>query len=269
MQTISSQDGTRLAYDVYGSGPPLIYVTGATCFRSFPPIVSDAKALAKAFTVYNYDRRGRGDSTDTLPYSLERELEDLLALIEVAGGKAHVYGHSSGAVLALEAALHYPAKLDQVFLYDPAYVHDATEKAEYASLRAKIETMLAHGQHARAITSFLQGIGMPKIVGWLMRFMPGWKTMVALAPTLAYDLSLTADLPPFERASQCKIPVHVMAGAKSPAGIRSLSQALAAQIPNASYDQLVGQGHMVNTKHLLPLFMRYLTTAAAVGSPSA
>ncbi len=262
MKTIDSQDGTRLAYDVYGSGPPLVYVTGATCFRSFMPIVSDAKTLAKAFTVYSYDRRGRGDSTDTLPYSISREIEDLMAIIAVAGGKASVYGHSSGAVLALEAAIQQPQHIDQVILYDPAYVHDPVEKAAYATLRTNIEALIAKGHNARAITTFLAGIGMPKVVGWFMRLMPGWKTMVALAPTLAYDIALTADLPPFERAALCKVPVHVMAGAKSPAGIRSLSQALAKQIPNATYDQFAGQGHMVDAKRLLPLFVRYLQPAA-------
>lgn len=101
MRTTTSRDGTVLAYDVYGSGPALIYITGAICFRSFMPIVQDAKAFAKEFTVYNYDRRGRGDSGNTLPWSVAGEVEDIEALIDAAGGKAYLYGHSSGAVLAL------------------------------------------------------------------------------------------------------------------------------------------------------------------------
>src|SRR5687767_14966693 len=114
MQTIQSKDGTTLAYDVYGSGPALIYITGASCFRNFMPVVQDAKAFAHEFTVYNYDRRGRGDSTDTQPYAIEREVEDIEALIDAAGGKASLYGHSSGAVLALEAALRLGDKIDKV-----------------------------------------------------------------------------------------------------------------------------------------------------------
>lgn len=114
MKTIQSKDGTTLAYDIYGSGPALIYITGASCFRSFMPIVQDAKAFAKEFTVYNYDRRGRGDSTDTQPYAIEREVEDIEALIDAAGGKASLYGHSSGAVLALEAAFRLGNKVDKV-----------------------------------------------------------------------------------------------------------------------------------------------------------
>ena len=113
MKTTKSKDGTTLAYDVYGSGPALIYITGASCFRSFIPIVQDAKAFASEFTVYNYDRRGRGDSGNTLPYSLEREVEDIEAMIDAAGGKAYLYGHSSGAVLALEAAMRLGDKVQK------------------------------------------------------------------------------------------------------------------------------------------------------------
>lgn len=113
MGTVESRDGTTLAYDIYGSGPALIYITGASCYRSFFPVVQDAKAFAKQFTVYNYDRRGRGDSTDTQPYAIDREVEDIEALIDAAGGRASLYGHSSGAVLALEAALLLGEKIDK------------------------------------------------------------------------------------------------------------------------------------------------------------
>lgn len=268
MQTLRSQDGTTLAYDVYGSGPPLIYITGATCFRKFLPIVKDAKALAQTFTVYSYDRRGRGDSSDTQPYSMLRELEDLLALIDRAGGKAHIYGHSSGAVLALEAALQFPQFVNHVVLYDPAYVHDLAEQAEYMLLQKQIESLLASGEHSQAITSFLSGIGMPTIGAWLMRLMPGWKTMVKLAPTLAYDLELTADLPPIERAAQCNVPIHVLVGAKSPVGIRKVGQALAAAIPNATFDQLAGKGHMIDGADLLPFFKNYLSKQESTFVPT-
>ncbi len=104
MKTTRSKDGTTIAYDVYGRGPALIYITRASCFRSFKPIVRDVKAFAKEFTVYNYDRRGRGDSGNTLPWTVEREVEDI-------DGRAYVYGHSSGAVLALEAALRLATTL--------------------------------------------------------------------------------------------------------------------------------------------------------------
>src|SRR5687768_2726917 len=109
----TSKDGTRLAYEVQGAGPALIYITGATCFRAFFPIRQDVKVFAKSFTVYSYDRRGRGDSGDNSvgqPWSVEREVEDVEALIDAAGGQAILYGHSSGAVLALETASRLPSK---------------------------------------------------------------------------------------------------------------------------------------------------------------
>jgi pimeloyl-ACP methyl ester carboxylesterase len=116
MKTTRSKDGTKLAYDVYGSGPALIYITGASSFRSFKPIMQDVKVLAKEFTVYNYDRHGRGDSRSTLSYSLEREVEDIEVMIDAAGGKAYLYGHSSGAVLALEAAMRLSDKVQKVVM---------------------------------------------------------------------------------------------------------------------------------------------------------
>jgi pimeloyl-ACP methyl ester carboxylesterase len=257
MQTVQSKDGTTLAYDVYGSGQALIYITGASGFRSFMPIVQDAKAFAKAFTVYNYDRRGRGDSTDTQPYAIEREVEDIEALIDSAGGRANLYGHSSGAVLALEAALRLGDKVEKVVLYDPSYVRDEAEKFEYNRLSQKVHHLLQNGKNAQAMTTFLKGIGMPKVFVYLLRFMPGWKTMVALAPTLAYDIALTCDLPPVDRARQIRVPVQVIVGEKSPAGIHDVAQQLTTAIPGATFIELAGQDHMVGTKALLPVLIAF------------
>ncbi|WP_238815321.1 alpha/beta fold hydrolase [Nocardia brasiliensis] len=122
MKTAVSADGTRLAYDVVGAGPTLVYVTGAICFRKFRPVAADVKAMAKEFTVYTYDRRGRGDSTDTAPYDVQREVDDIETIIDAAGGSAFVYGHSSGAVLTLEAALRLPHKIDRAVVYDASYM---------------------------------------------------------------------------------------------------------------------------------------------------
>ena len=258
MKTIQSKDGTTLAYDVYGSGPALIYITGASCFRSFMPIVQDAKAFAKEFTVYNYDRRGRGDSTDTQPYAIEREVEDIEALIDAAGGKASLYGHSSGAVLALEAALRFGDRVDKVVMYDPSYVNDEAEKSEYNNLSQQVHKLLQDGKNAQAMLTFLKGIGMPKVFVYLVRLMPGWKTMAARAPTLAYDIALTRDLPPVDRASRVTAPVRVLVGEKSPAGIHDVASQLAKAIPGATYIQLAGQDHMVSAKAVLPVLVSFL-----------
>jgi pimeloyl-ACP methyl ester carboxylesterase len=258
MKTVQSKDGTTLAYDVYGSGPALIYITGASCFRSFMPIVQDAKAFAKDFTVYNYDRRGRGDSTDTQPYAIEREVEDIEALIDAAGGRASLYGHSSGAVLALEAALRLGDKIDKIVMYDASYVHDEAEKSQYSTLSQKVHALLQSGKNARAMTTFLAGIGMPKVFVYLVRLMPGWKTMAALAPTLAYDIALTRNLPPLGRAAQVTVPVQVIVGEKSPAGIHDVARQLTKAIPGATFIQLAGQDHMVSAKALLPVLASFL-----------
>lgn len=262
MKTAHSKDGTPIAYDVYGSGPALIYITGASCFRTFMPIVQDAKTFAEQFTVYCYDRRGRGDSGNTLPYAVEREVEDIEALIDAAGGKASLYGHSSGAVLALEAGLHCPDKIDKLVLYDPSYVHDETERVEYDQLRQEVEGLLQHGKNAKAMTSFLKRIGMPSLFVYLLRLMPGWKTMKALAPTLLYDIELTRELAPFERAAQLQLPALVAVGEKSPAGVRTVGQQLSGAIPNASFLQVSGQDHMPSAKIVLQMLTRFLKQAA-------
>jgi pimeloyl-ACP methyl ester carboxylesterase len=258
MQTTQSKDGTTLAYDVYGSGPALIYITGASCFRNFMPVLQDAKAFAAAFTVYNYDRRGRGDSTDTQPYSIEHEVEDIEALIDAAGGKASLYGHSSGAVLALEAALRLGDKVDKVVMYDVSYAHDASEQSSYNKLSQQVHKLLQDGKNGQAMTTFLKGIGMPKVFVTLLRFMPGWKSMAALAPTLAYDIALTRDLPPVDRAAQVRVPVRVMVGEKSPAGLHDVARQLVRAIPGATFLQLKGQDHMASAKALLPALVNFL-----------
>lgn len=258
MRTVESRDGTTLVYDIYGSGPALIYITGASCFRSFFPIVQDAKAFAKQFTVYNYDRRGRGDSTDIQPYAIDREVEDIEALIDAAGGKASLYGHSSGAVLALEAALRLGEKVNKVVMYDPPYVHDEVERVQYGYLSQQVHELLQDGKNSEAMRTFLKGIGMPKLFVYLMRLMPGWKTMTRLAPTLAYDIALTRALPPLDRASHVTVPVQVVVGERSPARIQVVASQLAEAIPGGTLIRLPGQDHMVSAKSLLPVLANFL-----------
>jgi pimeloyl-ACP methyl ester carboxylesterase len=262
MNTVS-KDGTVLAYDTCGSGPALIYITGASCFRKFMPIVSDVKIFSKEFTVYNYDRRGRGDSGDTLPWSADREVEDIEAIIEAAGGKAFLYGHSSGAVLALEASMRLGDKVQKTVIYDASYVHDKKEKAEYVLLREKTRALLDAGKNAKAMKVFLQDIGMPKVFVSLLPLFPGWKTMKSLAPTLMYDISLTSDLPPVDRAKNVSTPTHVMVGSKSPAGLHDVANQLVAAIPGARMTTLTDQDHMVNAKVLLPHLVAFLKQGKA------
>lgn len=253
MRIATSKDGTELAYDVCGDGPALVYITGATCFRRFRPIVGDIRVFATRFTVYNYDRRGRGDSGDVQPYAIEREVDDIAAIIDAAGGRAILYGHSSGAALALEAAARMPDKIDRVVIYDAAYVHDEVERAAYAELAATVRTLLAEAKNARALKTFLRGIGMPSAFVALLPLFPGWTTMKALAPTLMYDIAITEARPPVERFERIQVPVNVVVGEKNPPGMHQVARELAAAIPHASYWVLSGQDHMVSAKTLLPV----------------
>lgn len=255
MDTVTSKDGTVIAYDVRGQGPVLIYVTGATCWRTFAPVVRDATAFAAAFTVVTPDRRGRGSSGDTAPWSLDREVEDIESLIDAHGGQAVVYGHSSGAVLALHAAHRLPHKVRAAVLYDAPWVSDDAERKSYARLSERVDVLLEANRPAAALRRFLLGIGMPRPFVLLAPLMPGWRTMLRLAPTLRYDLALTADLPPLELAAQVTVPVHVVVGGRSPVELHRVAASLAETVPGATHDTLKGQDHMVSASALLPLLL--------------
>jgi len=263
MKQVTSKDGTRIAYDVSGSGPALIYITGASCFRKFSPVLKAAKVFSKHFTVYNYDRRGRGDSSDTAPYTASKEVDDLEALIDACGGKALLYGHSSGAVLALEAALQLEDKVDRVIVYDPPYVHTESYKADYEALGKEVMAQLSQKNNKRAMKTFLSGIGMPKFFVWFLPLFPGWREMHTLAPTLAYDIELTKDFPPLNRFKEIKIPTFILVGSKSPESIRVVGEQIAKAIPGAAFEKVAGQDHMVNEKVLLSMFTRFFGTSKA------
>lgn len=254
MNKVISKDGTAIAYDIYGEGSVFIFITGASCFRNFMPVKADAKGFAKGFKVYNYDRRGRGDSADKGTYSIDRELEDIEALIDASGEKAILYGHSSGAVLALEAALKFPDKIKKLVIYDAAYVHAESEKPAYAELTANVKALILDGKNVKALRAFLIGIGMPKIFVYMLPLMPGWKTMVALAPTLLYDMELTKDLAPVARLSRIQVPTQIFYGEKSPASMKSTGGQIHAAISQSVLVEVKGQDHMATGKTLLPLF---------------
>lgn len=257
MKQVISKDQTVIAYDEVGNGKPLIYISGAICHRKFMPIVDDVKVFRSRFKVISYDRRGRGDSTDTRPYSPEKELADLEALLHQAGGKACLYGHSSGGILALEAALAMPEKIEKILIYDPAYLHREDEKPEYLELERRVRSLLRDAKHAKALKTFLVGIGMPRLFVHLLPLMPGWKKLKALAPTLEYDLELTKVTPPYERLSRISVPLKIVCGSKSPRSIREASKQIAQAIPHSQYESLEGQDHMVSAKRLLPVLVDF------------
>lgn len=257
-RTTSSADGTRLAYEIRGQGPPLVYVTGAICHRTFGPVRSGAKVLADAFRVLSFDRRGRGDSGSGGGWSLDREVEDIAAMIDALGGSALLYGHSSGAVLAMHAAHRLGDRVQRVVLYDASWAADDAEAASYAGLRAEVDDLLTGGHHRRALQRFLIGIGMPRAFAALLPLMPGWRRLRALAPTLRHDMDLTAHPPPLQVAAEVAAPVHVIVGERSPEELHRVARALADTIPGATHEVLSGQDHMVSAKVLLPSLVRAL-----------
>jgi pimeloyl-ACP methyl ester carboxylesterase len=252
MKTVTSKDGTSIAYTVTGTGPALIYIYGATCFKDFMPIKQDVKAFAQAFTVYNYDRRGRGQSDDTQPWTLQKEIDDIEAIADAAGGQVLLYGHSSGAVLALEAALALQGKVAKIAVYDASYIADVSEKPEYQTLEDTVQSHLKAGKNAKALRTFMQGIGMPAFLAALMPLFPGWQHMKRLAPTLIYDINLTKDVPPLQRLSTIPVPVLVLSGSKNPPVITNVHRMLAANIPGNTSEIIQGQDHLVSAKVLLP-----------------
>src|SRR5512142_2438936 len=146
MAKVTSKDGTQIAYDKKGQGPALILIDGALCYRGFGPMPGLAELLNPHFTVYTYDRRGRGESSNGKPYALDREIEDIDALIQAAGGTAYLYGISSGACLALEAALKLGSKVAKLAMYEPPYNADSGALEQWKQYRQQLDQALSEGR---------------------------------------------------------------------------------------------------------------------------
>ena len=261
MSTVTSRDGTRIAFERMGSGPSLILVDGALCSRAFGPMPKLAPLLAKTFRVYFYDRRGRGESADTRPYSKEREVEDLDALIGEAGGSAFVLGLSSGASLALEAAASGLA-IEKLAVYEPPYMVRPADSARHASAdhQGQLERLIAAGARGDAVKYFMRDmVGVPAFFVFLMRFMPGvWSKLEAAASTLPYDAAIMGNFSlPTQRLAAVRAPTLVMGGGKSEARLRAAVQAAAKAVPNAQLRTLKGQTHNVSPEALTPVVTEF------------
>jgi len=251
-ETVTSADGTTIAYERAGVGTPLILVGGAFSTRqSGYPLRA---ALESDFTVYVIDRRGRGDSTDVQPYAVEREVEDLAALIAVAGG-VNAYGHSSGAVLALEAASRGQA-IAKLAVYEPPYTFDPDhpEPAGDSGVQAALDA----GDRDGAVEAFMRLTGMDdQALAWA-RQAPFWSGMLEIAHTTAYDLALTADgRVPTERLASISAQTLVMDGGSSPVWAARAAEAVTAAIPGARRLTVEGQDHGVDTAVLAPLLLEF------------
>ncbi len=262
MNTVTSKDGTKIAYDKKGQGPALILVDGALCYRGFGPMPGLAELLAPDFTVYTYDRRGRGQSTNGKPYSIEREVEDIDALIQAAGGTAYVYGISSGACLALEAALRLGPKIAKLAMYEPPYNSDQGALEQWKTYRKQLDQALSEGRRGDAVVLFMKLVGTPDDAVSGMRNSPMWPMFEAVAPTLAADANDIGDnrAAPVDRAAKVSVPTLVMDGGANLAFMpfmhRSAS-ALAKAIPHAEQRTLEGQTHDVKADVIAPVLVEF------------
>jgi len=268
MQTITSADGTQIAYERCGSGPALILVGGAFSYRRFPKTVQLAELLANRFTVFNYDRRGRGDSSDAESYAVEREIEDLAAVIDAAGGRAFVWGWSSGAVLALRAsAAGLP--IERLALYEPPFVVDGSHRVPPADLGRRLDEYLAAGNRSAAVHLYMtEAMGAPGFFVRAMRLMPVWKQLKAVAHTLPYDWAVLGDAVsgrPLDGTlwGRVIVPALVMAGSKSPALLQDAARAITAALPAGELRILEGQSHNPSMKVQAPVIAEFLGATSA------
>ncbi|MFA6440210.1 MAG: alpha/beta hydrolase [Bacteriovoracaceae bacterium] len=261
MNTVISKDGTTIAYDKIGNGQPIILIDGALCYRSFGPMPKIAPLLAKHFTVFMYDRRGRGDSTDKKPYSVEREVEDIEALMNEAGGSAFLLGLSSGAGLAICAA-EKGLKIKKMALYEPPFVWDKNSGKPAVDHEAALKKILATGQRGKAVKYFMVTmVGAPAIAAFIMQLMPMWKKLKAVAHTLPYDSAIMGNWSvPEEKISSITIPTLIAGGGKSPATLRNPVELIAKLLPNGTLKVLEGQTHNVSADVLAPILVEYFST---------
>lgn len=254
--TVTSKDGTSIAFDRTGTGPGLILVGGALSERSaWVPV---AELLAPAFTVTAYDRRGRGDSGDTAPYAVEREIEDLEALIDDVGGTAFVHGQSSGAVLSLEAAARLGDKVQRLSLYEPPFIIDDSRTPPPEGFAEHIEELIAADSRGEAVEYWMiDVVGAPPEMVAQMKAAPMWPALEAVAHTLPYDIAvlgedMSGNPLPAERWAAMTAPVLVMDGGASPAWIRHTAQTLADVLPYGKHRSLSGQTHSAAPDVLAP-----------------
>jgi pimeloyl-ACP methyl ester carboxylesterase len=259
MNTAVSPDGTKIAYDRLGRGPALVLIDGAMCTRNAGAKPELARLLAEQFTVYSYDRRGRGDSGDTSPYAVEREIEDIETLIDDAGGTAALFGHSSGAALALEATLALGRKVTSLALYDAPYNDDLGARRAWQEYLRTLAAALGDGRHGDAVAAFMGYIGMPgdQISG--LRQAPFWPGLEAIAPTLAYDhAALLGDgSVPAARAARVGVPTLVLHGDAGFPFMAVTARTLAGAIPGAEDRALADQTHDIDAAVLAPVLTEF------------
>lgn len=264
MLTTTSRDGTAIAYDRMGSGVAVVVVGGGPTTRVANGQL--AGLLAERFTVFNYDRRGRGDSGDTAPYAVRREYEDLAAVIEAAGGSAFVVGSSGGAVLALRAAAA-GVPIIRLALWEPSYIVAGTRPVPGREYKERLEALIGQGRPGDALELFFtDAVGLPAEVVSGLRMAPFWAAMEALAPTLVYDATVAGDFSvPAAALASLTVPVHVLDGGTTP-WLSAAAQAVAAALPVAQRAMLRGQQHAVEATALARAIIAAFTDDGAAAA---
>jgi pimeloyl-ACP methyl ester carboxylesterase len=259
MEQTTSADGTTIAFDRSGNGPALILVYGALSDRSTGTPL--AELLAPTFMVYQYDRRGRGSSGDTPPYAPEREIEDLGAIIAEAGGSASVFSHSSGAVLAMEAAARQ-LPITRLAIYEPPYIVEGDRSGPAPDLGGRVRDLVSSGRRGEAVKIFLtEAVGMPPGAVAQVESSPGWPGMEAVAHTIPYEFDLVGNGNgmPTERLATIRVPTLALDGGASPDWARHAVREVATVIPGARHITLEGQTHGVDVTVLAPVLEEFFS----------
>ena len=258
-RTTTSRDGTIIAFTERGSGPPLIIVDGAFCYRENGPATELASVLAQHFTVFTYDRRGRGESGDIAPYAVEREIEDLQAIANQAGAPPFALGISSGGALILQAVAS-GVGVRKIALYEPPYVTNGKANS-VEDTKNRLQTFVSTGDRAGAVSFFMTDVyGAPRAFVFAMPLlMPNaWKRNKLIANTLLYDLTILGDRSVLnERSSAISVPTLVVGGEKSPTELRNAVEGVTAALPNAQSRFLSGQDHNISSQALAPVLFEY------------
>ena len=258
MEHVTSEDGTTIAFDRLGKGSPVILISGGSVDRMSNAGLADA--LASDFTVLNYDRRGRGPSGDTPPYAIEREIEDIGAVIDAAGGEANLYGSSSGAVLAMLAA-GAGLSVRSLAMWEPPFIPEGVPTPP-ADQVEQYETAVAEGRRGDAVEYFMSKVvGLPPEFVEGARRQPFWAATEAIAHTLAYDARIMGDYRiPIDRAADVTVPTLVIAGGADMPWMRDTATALADALPQGGATLLDGQGHDVDVEVLAPVLKGFFTS---------
>ncbi|MFI6489704.1 alpha/beta fold hydrolase [Streptomyces sp. NPDC050564] len=261
-----SRDGTPIAYERHGDGPAVVLVGGAMCTgATLAPL---AAALSDRFGAVTYDRRGRGDSGDTAPFAVAREVEDIAALIEASGGSAVLYGISSGGALALRAAAS-GLPVSKVAVYETPFAVSEGGGKERREYTQRLTELLGEDRRGDAVELFMALVGTPPEMIAGARRSPAWPHMEAIAPTLAYDNAAMGDgLVPRDLLTSVTVPVLSVAGGASPEWLREAARAVADMVPEGSYRTLDGQTHMVDPQALAPLLTEFFVEATRHRRPT-